>query len=585
MSNADEMTADTVRRIPAWLHVLLVTGAMCLFVSLDVASQDDAPASDQPPSAPSSSPIQLSGEAGAFGEVYDISGAEKRRPSSTGRLYLRSTLSAWGSVSASLNLMLSTEGSSSRQDINRMDFNPRWRWGSAHLGDFVEELTPLTLSGVRIRGGAVMFSPSTWRLSLISGLTTRAVSSQSGSRAYERSITGVRVGFGKNDGTSVDLFVLNARDRLSSLANLPEDTLVPDTSAIDTTGPDLEQNPVTVTPQENLVVSMASRLALFDRKITWRNEVGASAITRDRRSAELDNSDVPDFLQNLFTPRKSSGADFAYSSDLSLTLKRLAVNTGFHYVGPGYVSLGVSSLMSDKREITAGVSYRFQGGMVRLDGSLQQDNLIDQKSFTTDRTRLNSLVSYRLLPNWNATVGATFMQMENDSQSDTTRLDYGNWIVRTSQQITFRRRQGLKGISLDLVYQNASDNNPLRKAASVDYMSGTLSTSLGISSSLEVVPSAGLITSRSGEGGRTFTQSYVVSARHVGFQRRLSTNAAFTVTVTEITTILRPNIRSSFGFAKNLTVSAEVEATSVKGGAVALRFDEIAGRLILSRRF
>ncbi len=104
------------------------------------AQTSDNAQSESSSSTGSSRAFVLKGELGTFGELYSMSGIEARRPKSTGRLYLRSTLTAWNSMSANFNVMLSTEGNSARQQINQLDFNPKWRWGQAHLGDFSESL-------------------------------------------------------------------------------------------------------------------------------------------------------------------------------------------------------------------------------------------------------------------------------------------------------------------------------------------------------------------------------------------------------------------------------------------------------------
>jgi hypothetical protein len=563
---------------------LLVMAAAVIAISIIVpnaAGQDTAAGSQQPQSAPQSSrPFSMKGELGTFGELYGMSGREARRPGSTGRIFLRSTVSAWNSVSATFNLLLSNEGSSARQDINQLDFNPRWRWGEAHLGDFSGELSPLTMSGIRVRGGGLMLSPGKVRLTLISGRTARSVASETSSRSYERSITGVKIGYGGAEGSSFDLNVCNARDRLNSIADV-----VVDTTTVDSSMADFEQNPVSVTPQENLVVSAATNLVFMQRKLKWRSEVAGSAITRDRRSAELDNSGVPGFLKDLFKPRKSSGADFAYTSDMNLDFRKLSFSAGFHYLGPGYVSLGLASLMSDKQEITAGTVWRFTGGQVRLDGAVQHDNLIHQKNYTTNRTRVNSVLAYRLRPDWNATVGATFVGMANDSPSDTTRMDYSSWILRTGQYFTFRRQVGLRSVSGDYTYQKASDKNLLRRSSGTNSHSVTLTALYGVNSSIDVAPTVGLISARVGDGSTMLTQTYTLSARHAAVQRRLASSATMTVSVADVTTTLRPNLRSNFEFGGNYSLTAEIESTFVRGGSESSRFNEVAGRLIFTRRF
>ncbi|HKK20805.1 MAG TPA: hypothetical protein VJ983_04970, partial [candidate division Zixibacteria bacterium] len=64
-----------------------------------------------------------------------------------------------------------------------------------------------------------------------------------------------------------------------------------------------------------------------------------------------------------------------------------------------------------------------------------------------------------------------------------------------------------------------------------------------------------------------------------------NTSATVSVAVGDVTTTLRPQLRSAYSLTTNLTLTAEMEATSVKGGSESARFNEFAGRLILARRF
>ena len=564
-----------------YLVALGATLALVTVIAFDIHAQEPVtPSSTSSAPTGTSKALDIKGEVGTFGELYGISGRERRRPSSTGRIFLRSTFTAWNSISASLNLMLSTEGSSARQDINQMDFNPRWRWGEAHLGDFTGELSSLTLSGIRVRGGALTLLPGKFRVGLLSGLTTRSVETNGSSRAYERSLTGVRLGYGREGGTSFDLYVISARDRLSSLTNIPVDTASTDTSFNDT-----EQNPLVVTPQENFVISTATNILFFKSKLKWRSEIAAAAITRDRRSAELDHSGVPEALTNLFMPRKSSAADFAYQTDLSVDLKQVTLSAGFHRIGPGYVSLGLASLTPDKQEITGGVNVRLKKGYVRVDGATQRDNLIHQKSLTTDRFRLGTMLSYRMSRSWNMTAGVMYLGMLNHAASDTARLDYSNWLLRNGHQVSFNRQTGFRTVSVDLVHQRSSDKNPLRRGSATNSTSGTVAANFSLSGSLDLAPAVGFVTSQAGSSGRMLTQTYTVTAHQAMLERRLRNGASVSVAVGDVQTTIRPSVRSSYDFTSVMTLAAEIEVTSVKGGAVSSRFDEIAGRCTFTRRF
>ncbi|MDX1618738.1 MAG: hypothetical protein R3224_08130, partial [Balneolaceae bacterium] len=73
--------------------------------------------------------VDLSGQVGAYGELYSISGRDGRRPGSTGRLFLRPRLTFLNEISLSFNILLSTEGISARQNISQLGLDPSWSWG------------------------------------------------------------------------------------------------------------------------------------------------------------------------------------------------------------------------------------------------------------------------------------------------------------------------------------------------------------------------------------------------------------------------------------------------------------------------
>lgn len=527
--------------------------------------------------------VTVNGEIGFLGELYSISGRENRRPGDLARISLRSTITAWNSLSMSFNAMLSSEGSSARQDINQIDFNPKWRWGEAHVGDFTHEFSSLTLSGIRIRGGGVMITPGKWRLSLLSGLTHRSVSTSDNNRSYERLVSGGKIGFGRSEGSFFELLAFTARDKLEVLASAPVDTAeTPDTSFFD-----VEQAPAAVTPQENLVISTVTNLALFSKKLKWRTEIAGCAITRDRRSSELDAGDVPEFLTNIFKPRVSSSADYAYRTEMDLGLSRVTVNAGYEYVGPGYISLGLASQTNDRREFSGGVMWRHRSGTVRVDGAIQSDNLIHQKLFTTDRVRLTGTTMYQISRQWRSNLIVTYTGAGNDASSNTMLTDYRSWVIRTGHNVMFARQYGLRNLTFDYTLQTAGDKNPARHSAEIKTHSSTVGGTFVVRENLEVVSTVGLVSSRMGSAGRALTQTYSISARLASLRSKLMTSGTVVATVGETSSALRPSIKSSYQIGPRFTATCEIESTlgradsDMPGGD----FDEFTARFSLTHRF
>ncbi|GIV45866.1 MAG: hypothetical protein KatS3mg036_0684 [Ignavibacterium sp.] len=73
--------------------------------------------------------FNITGEIGAYGELYSITGQQARRPKSSGRIYFRPTLELFGLLQIPFEFLISSEGSSARQNINQFGINPSWEWG------------------------------------------------------------------------------------------------------------------------------------------------------------------------------------------------------------------------------------------------------------------------------------------------------------------------------------------------------------------------------------------------------------------------------------------------------------------------
>ena len=162
--------------------------------------------------------FKFSGEWSAYGEVNEITGAPRRRDPTTGRIFFRPTLTFLDAITVSADLLLSTEGNSARQDINQLGLHPSWVWGRAHIGDYSDEISPYTLSGIPLRGGGVVINPGLFRFSALGGQARRAVAGGSESGSYKRYLMGASIGVGDDYASFVDLQVLRVRDDPASLA-------------------------------------------------------------------------------------------------------------------------------------------------------------------------------------------------------------------------------------------------------------------------------------------------------------------------------------------------------------------------------
>lgn len=525
--------------------------------------------------------IKISGQVGSMSELYSVSGRDRRRPGSTGRLFLKPTLSIYNTLNISLNLFLSTEGNGARQNINQIDLNPKWGWGEAHLVDFTDNYSQFTLNGIKIRGAGLKLNPGLFRMSVISGTSRRETNGPGGTDSYRRQVNGGKIGIGRDGGSFLDLIVLSTKDSFSGT-----DSIIADTATYqDSTGFDSAQNPASVTPQANLVGALVSNLSLANKRMTWKNELAGSAFTRDRRSPEWEQKNYPSSLKGIFTPRLSTSVDYAYSTDVSLNISNYGFQGGYQYIGPGYVSLGLSSQSSDRQVIKLGLNRRLKAGAVKLNFSRQNDNLIGQKSFTTNRYNVSVGGVYNPLRIWNVNLNLAFISMNNDAPDSAARVDFRNWMFQTGNSFTFDRDLGLKNISFDYSYQTSGDSDPSKYATSLKSHTILLRGAYFPYANVGVLPSANFVETRQADAGWKLTQTYTLGFNISSFEKKLISNVQTGITTNGGSSSFRIGLRSNYKLTGTAVLGGQVDFNSVSARQSGGNFSEITARLNATQRF
>ena len=470
-------------------------------------------------------PVVMGGEIGSYLEVNGISGAERRRPAGTGRVYLRPSISLFGKFSVAFDLMLSTEGEAfqgdARQRLNQYSVNPSWRWGEATLGDFTDRYTPLTFNGIRVRGAGVELRRGAVTVQSFGGRTQRAVPGGAVTGRYSRTAVGGRLGLGDPDRTSLGFVVLRARDDVGSLEP-PTDTLfpdvMPDTAFVEDTLQVGLENRFAVTPQENVVVAVTGGLALFGDRLALKGEVAGSGYTRDLRSDVIESQEIldriPGIAQRVFTPRVSSAADYAYTIQAQLRpIAPLTTIVSYRYLGPGYTSLGAASLLSDRRDVDLKSTLRFRRLRASVSVGHQRDNLVGQKAFTTGRNRLAATLAMRVTRQWSTSVRLNRATLGNDASEPERWIAYSSWQTGVRQTLAFGRQSAVRSASVDYGYRTTGDDNPLRAMNTSRAHSVSASVVFAPRRNISITPSMGLVRSRFADGDWDTRTTYGVGAQ------------------------------------------------------------------------
>lgn len=560
-------------------RVVLVALALC---SAPLQAQIPVPEPGVPPASGTGVfglPVTMQGEFSIFGEAYGISGRAPRRPGETGRILFQPTFQITRFLYVGMDFQLTTEGlvagagaqspqlNAARQRLNQFGISPTWSWGRLNLGDFTDSYTPYTLSGVRLRGGGLMLNPGLLRFGFIHGSAQSAVVGMSTTTAFARTLAGGRIGVGRANGSYLDLIVIRGRDNPGSLPavddsafydpRLDDPTVDPDTLDVGTL-----INPLSVTPQDNLVAGASGRLQLLNGGLQLQGEFTGAAHTRDVRASALENeallSEIPGFLRGVFTPRIGSTFGTAISTRADVRFGTFTGNATFRQVDPGYVSLGVASLLNDQRGWTLGGTQRFgRSTSLRLDFGSQRDNLTGQKNFTTTRERIGAMLALRPLPRLSSSLRLQYVGMRNGVASgEAQQIDYGNWIFGTTQTLALGRERRLRSVGLSYTYRDAGDANPLRASSRLSAHSTSLRATFAPSDVFSLTPSLGLVRTTSGLEEQTrVRKTYGIAGQARLYEGRWVSSASFGSTEDRGSTAFQTRVTSRFNLTDVSTVT------------------------------
>jgi hypothetical protein len=201
--------------------------------------------------------------------------------------------------------------------------------------------------------------------------------------AYTRLLYATKLGFGKQEASHYYVTLLYAHDDSNSVRRnwrlYQPDTANPaDTVEV-------------ITPQENYLLGMELYLHLYEGILRIESEIAGIELTRDSRLPVENFSWGPDWVERILKPRMSSQVDFAYRVRPVLNVLDTRLYGEVKMIGPGYVSLGATSLRSDNLAYGTGISRDFFDRSLSLSAAIssERDNLIGSKLSTTAFTSVS----------------------------------------------------------------------------------------------------------------------------------------------------------------------------------------------------
>ncbi|MFO7889803.1 MAG: hypothetical protein R6V04_05625 [bacterium] len=535
--------------------------------------------------------ISLSGQASVYGELYGIKGADRRRPSSTQRLSITPLLTFSEYFSLSIHVMLSTEESYARQNMNIMGLHPVWQWGRAHLGDYSERFSQYTFNGVNVTGAEVDLYPGLWRFTVGGGQTRRAVQGNIANESYDQFLFASRIGYGDTKKSFIHLLFMKAKDDPGSLTKPDDweyDQVIPDTmgTELDTIWVEPPYNPYSVTPEENFVAGFISQLNVVDNRIVLKVEGSGSAYTKDLNAekVQMDSLSIPEWLRKplstIFSPRTSSNIDYAVQTNLELNFKNVKTDIGYEFIGPGYISLGTPSTVNDRQKLIVNSSLRLKNHRIRLGWQRMSNNLLKQKEETNIRNQVQAQL-HSHTKKWRSQFSIHYLDMSGDAAVDSMGWDYDNIILSTHQAYVFGRESMVRQLGLQYTFQKSNKNMPSQITKST-YHTLNLTGSIKCAEKLNMNVSSGLSFRNTGSQNSYTTQVYSIRLSHTALQNKLSNSLFSSSSLVRDTRMFRVGINSSYRLSRQNQIIFNLSYNSFQGTR---NFQELRTSLRLSHVF
>lgn len=428
-----------------------------------------------------SSAIRFSVNSELFGETSNRKGTGSEIKPSYGYLQFTPSVSLYG-IPFGLNILLSSENSTGRQNINSFSFIYNVDAAKEKIQNIIENeceenvpglmkffsyfnlfgigtnyptYSEYTLNGVPVSGLSFEFNPGWFYIATAFQKNQKPIENS----AFRRDLYSGRIGVGQKDDSHLFFTGTYANDDATSIR--------------------IDSLNRTLTPNSNYVFGIEGKINFSDGRLSFDGEIAGAMLTRDNRDPDLINNDIPQFVTDIFHPKISSQVDYAYTlnSNFNNPESNTRVTATVKMIGPGYKSLGNPTLRNDKFEVSGRIDQKFAKRQVSVSLSMKfyRDNLINSKLFTT-KTYAPGIklgLKFKGYPFLNLSYNPSFLM--NDATDPLKKVDFQNHLFTASTG--YNNKIADMTLSSNLFYM-------FNKSKSLDSLSGYTSNNFTITENL-----------------------------------------------------------------------------------------------------
>ncbi len=526
-------------------------------------------------------PVQVSGGLNAYAGFYTSTGIAGRNQPNPFGLSGAVTVSLPGGISLPFSAVLGNQGASFRQPFNQFGVSPTYKWATVHAGYRNVTFSPFTLAGHTFLGGGVELNPGKLRIGAVYGRFNKAISSTVVDPniipSFKRTGYAFKVGYGKANNY-IDLLVLRARDDTASISGVPASP---------------SQN---VTPAENLVVGISSRLLLV-KHISVEVDAAASSYTRDMYSTEVGaegNNILAKLFGKMITPRLSTQLTQATQAALGYQSKWGSVKLQYKRIDPNFQTMGAYYFQSDIESYTVAPTLNLFKGKARIAGSygIQYDNLAKNKNARTGRTIGSLMVSVNPQPEFGVDISLSNYGLSQKAGIrpliDTLRIAQNNLSATVNLRYSILGQEmshifnvtGTHQQLSDLNENTASNTENNNQNVNIGYFLTHNQSGFGANLMLSYTQS-GLPAIDSSMAGKVKFFGPTLGTNYAFFKKKLTTSANFSYLVNQqfgITgKVMTASANAGYQIGKRQSISLSLNYLNSNTGQASEKFNELRG--------
>ena len=324
-----------------------------------------------------SDPLIITGAVGTQNTFYHSSMGNNGRAQLSNTLYANLNISFYG-INMPFSFYLSNGTASWSYPYFSLSMSPSWRDWTLHLGERSMAFSNYVYNSP-FYGVGVEYGGHNIRFGAFYGRLKRAISDDptdpaARSPQYSRYGWGFKVGYGTGKHY-LDLFVFQARDRIGSIDEHWQNSIV---------------------PQENLAIGVKGRVS-FLRHFSLTANAATSLFTYDTRAENVPDSIIGKWGK-IFDSKYTSKARFAGDAALNYSMRNFNLSLQYKYVQPSYATLGTGYVSNNYSSFGLSSNLSLFKGRVSLSGNFnhQEDNLSHEQLYTTKGLVYNAALNWRV---------------------------------------------------------------------------------------------------------------------------------------------------------------------------------------------